>query len=53
MFFLRAGYKINYDAENVSAGFGIEWQGITVDYGWASWTSHFNDTHCLGITYSF
>ncbi len=51
--FLRAGYKINYDAENVTAGFGIQWRGITVDYGWSPFTSQLNDTHFLGITYSF
>jgi len=51
--FLRAGYKINFDAENVTAGFGVHWRGIAVDYGWSASTSQLNDTHAIGVTYSF
>jgi len=29
---LRAGYKFNYDYENVTLGFGIRLEGIGIDY---------------------
>lgn len=53
MFNLRLGYKINYDAENLSAGLGFRWKGISVDYGWAAFSSQLNDVHSLGISYHF
>ncbi len=50
---LRAGYKINYDAENVSAGLGLRWKNFGVDYGWAAFSSRLNDIHSFGLSYNF
>lgn len=50
---LRAGYKINYDAESLSAGIGIELKNFSVDYGWALFTSSLNDVHSIGLSYNF
>lgn len=53
LIFLRGGYKINYDEENISAGLGIHWQGIAVDYGYSPFGSRLSDVHALGLSYYF
>jgi hypothetical protein len=50
---LRAGYKFNYDEEGLTAGIGLNWQNIDIDYGWTSNTDRLNDTHSFGISYNF
>ena len=50
---LRAGYKINHDAEDISAGLGFRWKRVGIDYGWASFSSHLNDVHSFGVSYYF
>ncbi len=50
---LRTGYKFNYAAEDITAGFGVKIKQFSVDYGWAAFNSELNDIHSLGITYSF
>lgn len=51
--FLRAGYKINHDAEDLSAGLGFRWKSLGIDYGWASFSSHLSDVHSFGLSYYF
>lgn len=51
--FLRGAYKINYDAESVSAGLGLRVGKISVDYAWAAFTKQLNDIHSFGVSYSF
>ncbi|MDZ4122120.1 MAG: PorV/PorQ family protein [Candidatus Cloacimonadaceae bacterium] len=53
IFAIRAGYKLNYAAEDITAGFGVKVLGIGIDYGWASYNSQLDDVHSLGISYSF
>jgi len=53
MLYLRSGYKLNYDAEDFSAGLGIRYRNVAIDYGWASFTEQLNDVHSFGITYNF
>ena len=53
IFFIRAGYKLGYDAEDITAGFGVKVMGIGIDYGWASYTRQLDDVHSLGISYRF
>jgi len=53
MLAIRLGYKFNYSDENLTAGIGINWLDISVNYGWASWSDRLNDTHSFGITYNF
>lgn len=50
---VRLGYKLNYDAEDLTAGLGIRWKNIGVDYGWASFSDRLNDIHSLGLSYNF
>jgi len=50
---LRGGYKLFYDAEDLTAGVGIRWQRFAIDYGWAAFNSRLNDIHSLGISYHF
>ena len=50
---LRVGYKINYDAENLTSGLGLNWKNLSVDYGWASFSDHLNNVHSFGISYHF
>ncbi|NLW18343.1 MAG: PorV/PorQ family protein [Candidatus Cloacimonetes bacterium] len=50
---VRAGYKINHDAENLTAGLGVRWKNIGLDYGWAAFSHNLNDIHSLGISYRF
>jgi len=50
---LRAGYKVNYAAENLSAGFGLAYRRIRVDYGFAAFTDGLNDVHSFGLAYQF
>ncbi|HNX37169.1 MAG TPA: PorV/PorQ family protein [Candidatus Cloacimonadota bacterium] len=51
--YLRAGYKINYSAEDLTAGIGIRYDHFGVDYGWASFTDNLSDVHSLGLSYYF
>lgn len=50
---LRLGYKINHDAEDLSAGFGLRWKNIGVDYGWAMFSDRLSDVHSVGLSYNF
>lgn len=50
---LRSGYKINQDAQNLSAGIGISYRRISVDYGFAAFSDGLNDVHSFGLTYNF
>jgi len=50
---LRLGYKYPYDEENITAGLGINWNNLEIDYGWTSFSDRLNDTHSFGITYNF
>lgn len=50
---LRAGYKINHDAEDLTAGLGLRWKQVGIDYGWASFSNQLSDVHSLGISYHF
>jgi len=52
MFDLRLGYKINYDAESFSAGFGVNWKRLRVDYAWMPFDEEgIKDVHLLGLSF--
>jgi len=53
MFYLRTGYKLNYAAESFSAGFGVVYRKITLDYGYAAFNSELTDVHSFGVGYQF
>lgn len=50
---VRGGYKLNFDAEDLTAGLGFRWKGIGLDYGWASFSESLDDVHSLGLSYNF
>jgi len=50
---LRGGYKINQDAQNLSAGLGLAYRRFGVDYGFAAFSDGLNDVHSFGLTYHF
>lgn len=50
---LRVGYKLNYDAEDISGGLGFRWKNIGIDYGWAAFSSRLSDVHSFGLSYNF
>lgn len=57
MFFVRGGYKFNYDEEGFTAGFGLQYGveglgGIIVDYAWAD-MGRFNAINRFSIGLSF
>lgn len=50
---LRLGYKFLHDEEGLTAGLGINWHNLDIDYGWTSFSDRLNDSHSFGITYNF
>jgi hypothetical protein len=50
---LRLGYKYNYSDENLTAGMGINWRDISINYGWNCFSDRLTDTHSFGVTYNF
>lgn len=50
---LRAGYKFGYDAENLSAGFGIQIKRIKIDYAYVAFSEELDDVHMVGLNYTF
>lgn len=48
----RIGYQYHTDIAGLTAGFGINISGLSVDYAW-SMNSDLGDTHRLGITFRF
>ncbi len=50
---LRAGYKVNYDIEDISAGIGVHWKNFGVDYTWLPIKEEIGDVHMIGLTYDF
>lgn len=53
LFQLRAGYKLNYDEEDFSAGFGISLHKYSVDYSITPYNHNLGNAHRLSITYNF
>ncbi len=50
---LKLGYKLNFDAESFTAGFGINLKKIALDYAYVPFEYHINDVHIIGLTYKF
>jgi hypothetical protein len=53
IFSIRGGYLLGYDAQDFSAGFGVKYKNISVDYGYGAFNSELNDVHSFGVTYRF
>ncbi|MBT5421138.1 MAG: hypothetical protein HOK80_09620 [Candidatus Cloacimonetes bacterium] len=50
---IKLGYKLNFDAESFTAGFGINLKRIALDYAYVPFEYHINDVHIIGLTYKF
>ena len=49
----KLGYKLNFDSESFSAGFGINLKKISIDYAYVPFDYHINDVHVIGLSYKF
>jgi hypothetical protein len=50
---LRFGYASGYDTKNLSAGFGICWKGVNMDYAYVPVKYGLGDSHIISFTYTF
>lgn len=50
---LRFGYASGYDTKNLSAGFGVNWKGINLDYAYVPVKYGLGDSHIISFTYTF
>ena len=52
-FALRVGYLTNYDSKSFSAGFGVFWKSINLDYAYVPIKYGLGDSHIITMIYSF
>ncbi|HNY90435.1 MAG: hypothetical protein BWY77_01168 [bacterium ADurb.Bin431] len=45
LLFLRAGYKLNYDTEGLSLGFGLAWNRMRIDYAYSDYGAWLDAVH--------
>jgi len=50
---LKAGYKLNYDEEDLSAGFGVAYKNFNLDYSYMNFNNDLNAVHIFGLGYRF
>ncbi|MEG8946063.1 PorV/PorQ family protein [Rosettibacter firmus] len=50
---LRGGYITGYDSKNITAGFGILFKGINLDYAYVPYKYSLGDSHIITFTYTF
>jgi Uncharacterised protein family (UPF0164) len=48
----RAGYQFGYDAKGFSAGFGIRYGLVQLDYAYVPFLDQLGDTHTFALTFS-
>ena len=53
MFALRVGYLSGYDSKSISAGFGVNWKGVNIDYAYVPVKYGLGDSHIITFIYSF
>jgi hypothetical protein len=52
-FSVRLGYMSNYDAKNITAGFGIVWKSLNIDYAYVPVKYGLGDSHIFSFIYNF
>lgn len=52
LFLIRAGYMLNYDSKNFSAGISFEKRNITVDYAFVPYSNDLGTSHLFNLTFS-
>lgn len=50
---LRAGYKMNYDEEGLTLGFGLNYSGYRIDYSFNDFGDYLDSVHRFTIGFSF
>jgi len=50
--FLRGGYKINFDQEGPAAGFGVQTNGLRIDYSYCDFGDYFDAVHRFTIGFN-
>ncbi len=50
--FVRAGYKINYDEENISFGFGLAFNKYRIDYAFSNFGDYLDSVHRFSFGFS-
>ena len=53
MFFLRGGYKFNYDVESFSFGLGVKYLGAQIDYAYSDFGSILGNVNRVSIVFNF
>ncbi len=48
----RAGYQFGYDAKGLSAGFGLRYGLVQLDYAYVPFLDQLGDTHTFALTFS-
>jgi len=51
LFFLRAGYKLNFDEEGLSLGAGVDYSNIRVDYSYNDFGDFLDSIHRFTVGY--
>ncbi len=52
-FFIRVGFQTNYENKNFSAGLGIKYKGIVLDYAFIPYSHSFGTGNTFSIGYNF
>ncbi|MBN2460239.1 MAG: PorV/PorQ family protein [Candidatus Cloacimonetes bacterium] len=50
---LRLAYRLNYDAEDFSAGLGFRFRNFQLDYAYIPFDFEIEDVHIIGLSYHF
>lgn len=50
--FLRGGYKLNYDSESFSLGFGVAYSDIRIDYAYSDFGDYLDSVHRFSIGFA-
>ena len=53
MFFLRGGYKVNYDVENATFGFGINYNKYRIDYSYNDYGEYLDAVQRFSVGFGF
>lgn len=53
LIFLRGGYKINYDEEALTFGFGVNVSSLRVDYSYGNFGDYFDAVHRFSLGFNF
>ncbi len=50
---IRLGYMTGYDSKGLTAGLGINWEGINFDYAFTPYSFGLGSAHTISLMYSF